>query len=182
PIPPRSPDSPLSLHDALPIYTTVHTNPGGSVWPGRRTSPGSEWIRGSSVERATGIEPAYSAWKAEALPLSYARIAASDQGVSVWSRSRPAHITGWVPGPQPPGPPAESAGRGVCRTLGGLVLRSGRVIVRRTGWQAARSTGMWRSLVAHPLWERRVAGSNPVIPTSVSPENESQTSPRSESP
>ena len=24
---------------------------------------------------------------------------------------------------------------------------------------------MWRSLVAHPLWERRVAGSNPVIPT-----------------
>lgn len=24
---------------------------------------------------------------------------------------------------------------------------------------------MWRSLVAHSLWERRVAGSNPVIPT-----------------
>lgn len=24
---------------------------------------------------------------------------------------------------------------------------------------------MWRSLVAHPLWERRAAGSNPVIPT-----------------
>src|SRR4051794_40082484 len=26
---------------------------------------------------------------------------------------------------------------------------------------------MWRSLVAHSLWERRVAGSNPVIPTRV---------------
>ena len=25
--------------------------------------------------------------------------------------------------------------------------------------------GKWRSLVAHPLWERRVAGSNPVFPT-----------------
>lgn len=27
--------------------------------------------------------------------------------------------------------------------------------------------GVWRSLVAHPLWERVVAGSNPVTPTSV---------------
>src|SRR5699024_9565580 len=25
--------------------------------------------------------------------------------------------------------------------------------------------GVWRRLVAHPLWERRVAGSNPVTPT-----------------
>ena len=25
--------------------------------------------------------------------------------------------------------------------------------------------GVWRSLVAHSLWERRVAGSNPVTPT-----------------
>src|SRR5699024_6704272 len=27
--------------------------------------------------------------------------------------------------------------------------------------------GKWRSLVAHPLWERRVAGSNPVFPTTM---------------
>ena len=29
----------------------------------------------------------------------------------------------------------------------------------------ARSVGEWRSLVAHLLWEQRVAGSNPVSPT-----------------
>jgi hypothetical protein len=28
-------------------------------------------------------------------------------------------------------------------------------------------TGMWRSLVAHPLWERGAVGSNPAIPTTV---------------
>ena len=28
-----------------------------------------------------------------------------------------------------------------------------------------RATGVWRSLVAHLLWEQRVAGSNPVTPT-----------------
>jgi hypothetical protein len=27
-------------------------------------------------------------------------------------------------------------------------------------------SGLWRSLVAHSLWERRDAGSNPVSPTS----------------
>jgi hypothetical protein len=29
--------------------------------------------------------------------------------------------------------------------------------------------GEWRSLVAHLLWEQRVAGSNPVSPTTFSP-------------
>jgi hypothetical protein len=33
----------------------------------------------------------------------------------------------------------------------------------------SRGCGMWRSLVAHSLWERRVAGSNPVIPTLAEP-------------
>jgi hypothetical protein len=31
-------------------------------------------------------------------------------------------------------------------------------------WQAI---GEWRSLVAHLLWEQRVAGSNPVSPTNL---------------
>jgi hypothetical protein len=30
-----------------------------------------------------------------------------------------------------------------------------------------RSYGEWRSLVAHLLWEQRVAGSNPVSPTNI---------------
>ena len=31
-----------------------------------------------------------------------------------------------------------------------------------------RSVGEWRSLVAHSVWDRRVAGSNPVSPTTFS--------------
>ena len=34
---------------------------------------------------------------------------------------------------------------------------------RKTGYFPP--TGEWRSLVAHLLWEQRVAGSNPVSPT-----------------
>lgn len=30
---------------------------------------------------------------------------------------------------------------------------------------------MWRSLVARALWERKAAGSNPVTPTSKSPQS-----------
>ena len=30
-----------------------------------------------------------------------------------------------------------------------------------------RRNGMWRSLVAHLLWEQGVGGSNPLIPTIV---------------
>src|SRR5690606_31199853 len=35
-----------------------------------------------------------------------------------------------------------------------------------TGAGPAGAAGMWRSLVARPLWERKVAGSSPAIPTS----------------
>lgn len=31
-------------------------------------------LGGINLERATGIEPAYLAWEASALPLSYARV------------------------------------------------------------------------------------------------------------
>jgi hypothetical protein len=33
------------------------------------------------------------------------------------------------------------------------------------GTRTGRGVGEWRSLVAHLLWEQRVAGSNPVSPT-----------------
>ncbi len=39
----------------------------------KRKSPKSVGIKGNLVERVTGIEPAWSAWKAGALPLSYTR-------------------------------------------------------------------------------------------------------------
>lgn len=39
-------------------------------------------VEGSSGERVTGIEPAWPAWKAGALPLSYTRVACP-QSVSV---------------------------------------------------------------------------------------------------
>jgi hypothetical protein len=32
-------------------------------------------VRAREVERLTGIEPAYQAWEASALPLSYSRVA-----------------------------------------------------------------------------------------------------------
>jgi hypothetical protein len=32
----------------------------------------------------------------------------------------------------------------------------------------SRNDGMWRSLVAHLLWEQGVGGSNPLIPTTLS--------------
>ena len=37
-------------------------------------------------ERATGIEPAWPAWKAGALPLSYARVIALDAYQTLWVR------------------------------------------------------------------------------------------------
>jgi hypothetical protein len=36
----------------------------------------------------------------------------------------------------------------------------------RLYFEGLSSVGTWRSLVAHLLWEQRVAGSNPAVPTS----------------
>lgn len=33
-------------------------------------------------------------------------------------------------------------------------------------YPTCRTDGVWRSLVARPLWERKVVGSNPATPTS----------------
>ena len=35
----------------------------------------------------------------------------------------------------------------------------------RLYFEGLSSVGTWRSLVAHLLWEQRVAGSNPAVPT-----------------
>lgn len=34
-------------------------------------------------------------------------------------------------------------------------------------YPTCRTDGVWRSLVARPLWERKVVGSNPATPTSI---------------
>ena len=52
------------------------------------------------VERATGIEPAYRAWEASALPLSYARVrptlAASGAGSRLGDRQAAIARAAWV--------------------------------------------------------------------------------------
>ncbi len=35
-------------------------------------------------------------------------------------------------------------------------------------YPTCRTDGVWRSLVARPLWERKVVGSNPATPTTIS--------------
>src|SRR6266480_4414059 len=96
------------------------------------------------MERATGIEPAPSVWKTETLPLSYAR---------------GAPMT--VPGP------ASDSRSALIGTTARETRRSGR---HRMQFAAARTLsplapGVWRSLVAHSLWERGAVGSNPATPT-----------------
>ena len=88
------------------------------------------WAGPESVERATGIEPAPSVWKTEALPLSYARARRV-----VWSGRRQDY---W---PVAAGAQAHRAA------------------------YTCRRHGVWRSLVAHSLWERGAVGSNPATPT-----------------
>ena len=60
----------------------------------------SDWTRGRNLmtspcylgvlERVAGIEPAYSAWKAAALPLSYTRLAGvvGTHGISLFARGK----------------------------------------------------------------------------------------------
>ncbi len=40
-------------------------------------------------------------------------------------------------------------------------------VFRAVDWQGAGVRGVWRSLVAHLLWEQGVGGSNPSTPTNV---------------
>ena len=52
--------------------TNPFSEPGNAIPGGRETSV-TNFEKGSKVERVAGIEPAYSAWKAAALPLCYTR-------------------------------------------------------------------------------------------------------------
>src|SRR3712207_976325 len=90
------------------------------------------------LERVTGIEPAWPAWKAGALPLSYARVLRNGGAAQAYLL-RASPWTGAV---------AEA-----------VTWRSRRL--RLHNW----CTGVWRSLVAHSLWERGAVGSNPATPT-----------------
>ena len=84
-------------------------------------------------ERVTGIEPAPSAWKAEALPLSYTR---TPSGCTILTACSPRSET--------------------------LACVEASI----TGLLWIRRHGVWRSLVAHLLWEQGAVGSNPATPTS----------------
>jgi hypothetical protein len=53
-----------------PIWTTQAANSRRSAHPVPIASLGL----GQALERAAGIEPAYSAWEADVLPLNYARM------------------------------------------------------------------------------------------------------------
>jgi hypothetical protein len=92
------------------------------------------------LERAKGIEPSYSAWKAAALPLSYARLPTIQRR---HSRSS-----------------ARIVGR---KAKIGAVMRlpwQNRLAIEPPGW-----IGVWLSLVEHYVRDVGVAGSNPATPT-----------------
>lgn len=65
---------PLRTHDPpLPVWPACGTSTPGTTKPaGRMTSEGHPDLR-VCVERVTGIEPAFSAWEADVLPLNYTR-------------------------------------------------------------------------------------------------------------
>ena len=91
----------------------------------------------------TGIEPASSVWKTEALPLSYARAAPAARGtVASLLNQLPASHTGF--------PSGDSNAR-----------------TRKPTAYTGLRHGVWRSLVAHSLWERGAVGSNPATPTDI---------------
>jgi hypothetical protein len=49
------------------------------------------------LERVTGIEPVYSAWKAAVLPLYYTRTTLKNRGSSVEAHMRSDRCTGGIP-------------------------------------------------------------------------------------
>jgi hypothetical protein len=124
-------------------------------------------------KRRTGIEPASSPWKGEALPLSYRRAreaapaggAASGtvctNGVALGVRRHAKSAAAWRCAQRP-------------RLRSGFVSPStniARMRARRSGRAVVADVrrievlhGEWRSLVAHPAGGRAVAGSNPVSP------------------
>ena len=101
------------------------------------------WSSIWALERVTGIEPAPSVWKTEALPLSYTR------GRTPNLRKRISHF-------------------GATHPFYGIDLL--RLFGERK-FATNKTSGMWRNLVAHLFWVQGVAGSNPVIPTKGSSES-----------
>ena len=47
------------------------------------------------VERTTGIEPAFSAWEADALPLNYVRTLDESNGAGDGNRTHVTSLEGW---------------------------------------------------------------------------------------
>jgi hypothetical protein len=113
---------------------------------GRMAASRSSAVAPDRGKRRTGIEPASSPWKGEALPLSYRRARS-------WPSDSPLTST-------------------VCRNDGAACILSGRGSGSRLVVVESKGRGEWRSLVAHPAGGRAVAGSNPVSPIHKSPANE----------
>lgn len=131
--------------------------------------------RGFPVEGVTGIEPASSAWKAEVLAtIRHSRWCEDDDTPRAGSMEtgRQCHSS--------TGPGRTLQRRDtVCRTSraaprlvtgprccrGSAAPRN--IVASRTSGDISSAAGIWRSLVAHSLWERGVVGSNPAIPTGI---------------
>ncbi len=117
--------------------------------------------RDFTSEGMTGIEPALSVWKTEALPLSYIPERSTNSSTPLAKNQilatrirfrRSEHLPGTHLGTSTEETHPSATPEFAFADLWDMIFKLSK-------------HGVWRSLVAHSLWERRVAGSNPVTPT-----------------